>query len=259
MKQAQVNGRPWMLVVFLGVINLSLVASESPRAIFDEAIKLKSESLKSMADRDSYESKARELFVKAAELFEADAQDNWRDWYEAGNARWWAGQAEKAILDYRRYLLRDGFRGEAWENLAQARLKAGTTAPGREGFLIWPWFLYFAAAAAFLFGGAVLSIGINIYTRNARWRKSALAFGLAAICLAMASAGSMAARGQMAIVITETQGRKGDASVYSPWPASPWKAGQEAWITEVRDTWTRIRVGDTVSWVPSSALIELAD
>ena len=138
---------------------LPLYASDEAQGLFDRAISLKAAELQQNAANAQNASGAQTsaaLFETSARLFEADAAKDWRKWYEAGNARWWAGQSDRAILDYRRYLANDPFRGEVWENLSQARLAAGTVNPGHEGFLVWPWLLWFASGAAFAAGLSAL-------------------------------------------------------------------------------------------------------
>jgi len=195
------------------------------------------------------------LFAQAADLFEAAAAVDWRRLYEAGNARWWAGRADMAIIDYRRYLAHDPLRGEVWENLAQARRKAGTQNPGHEGVLVWPWYLWLSSGASAVGGLAFLAFGLFLFFRAPQWRRRALYGGALTLCLAFGALGTLFARGDCAVLAAETAGRKGDAAVYAVWPAEPWKAGQEVWVTGSRDTWTRVRVGDTVSWVPTGALV----
>ena len=71
-------------------------------ARFAEAMRLRAESGESSEVSDS-------LFTKAADLFESSAREDWRFWFEAGNARWWAGDGAGAVIAYRRYLARDPF------------------------------------------------------------------------------------------------------------------------------------------------------
>jgi tetratricopeptide (TPR) repeat protein len=247
-----------MMSIFACICGMQALSAESAQALFDRAIRLKAQSLGAQADRlpgaETVESEARGLFTQAANLFEIEAQTDRRRWYEAGNARWWAGQADRAIRDYRRYLSFDAFRSEVWENLSQARAAAGTEVPGNEGILSRPWFLIFASLAAFFAGTAFLTFAFFMFFRKKVFRKTALIFVAAACCSGIVSFAGFTARGRMGIVIAETRGRKGDSEAYSPSPALPWKAGQEVWVDEVRDTWTRIRVGNTVSWVPTSSL-----
>ncbi len=232
--------------LFSSVIVLPLFSAEDPRMIFDKAIALK---------ENAKDEEAQLLFVQAADLFESLSASDWHHWYEAGNSFWWAARPDRAVLDYRRYLSHDPFRGEVWENLAQARQAAGTRAPGHEGFLFWPWFLWLASAAAFCIGLSVLFFSLHLFFRARSWRKAAVVLFFIAFFLSLGASVSFAARGKIGVVITSTQGRKGDASVYAPWPADMWKAGQEAWITGQKDTWTRILVGDTVSWIPSDSIL----
>ena len=252
-------------ILFIAFAAQAAFAADDARSLFDEAIRLRaSEQAGSAAvtsGAPSVES-SHELFAKSADLFEAEAARDWHLWYEAGNARWWAGDADKAIGNYRRYLAHDYFRGEAWENLAEARRSAQTQDPGNEGVFAWPWPLWLLSAAALIAGFAALSFSVSLFLRKTSlrkrsWRTASIALGSVALAFALASGISYAARGDIAVIAKETPGRKGDSSVYAVWPATPWKAGQEVFIAETRDTWTRVRVGKTVSWVPSDCLIRI--
>lgn len=210
------------------------------------------------ADGNKAKTQALELFAKAAIDYERQAGADYRRWYEAGNARWWAQQAGRAILDYRRYLAHDPFRAEVWENLAQARASAGTLAPGGEGIGAWPWTIWLLHALALGAGLAALAAGLWLWSRRRAWLR--LAIGLAALAL-LCGAGigwQRLAPARLAVVLAETQGRKGDAAVYAAQPTQPWNPGQEAWITERRAGWARLDVGGTTSWVPESAIEEIA-
>lgn len=225
------------------------LAAETGKAqgIFDEAIALRE-------TEGSASEGSNALFAESARLFEERAETDWRAWYEAGNARWWAGESGRAIVDYRRYLARDPLRAEAWENLAEARRSAGTANPGREGLLAWPWYLWLAALASFLAGAAALAHSLYLLVARKGWRRAALALLVAAGIAASGSAALIAARKPLAVAVVETQGRKGDSTAYARSPATPWKKGQEFWVLERRDTWVRARVGDAVTWVPASSL-----
>jgi hypothetical protein len=221
----------------------AVFASDDGRVLFGKAIALKEAGSESSG-----------VFAEAARLFEMDASGDWRLRYEAGNARWWAGQYGQAIFDYRQYLARDAFRGEVWENLAEARRAAGTVAPGKEGFFSWPWHLWLAAFACFFASAAFLLFSLFVFMRKKSLIPASVGVLAVAVCLACGSAATLAFRKPVVVLAVETQGRKGDSSVYAPYPTTPWKEGQEAFVTETRDTWTRIIVGDTVSWVPSANL-----
>lgn len=229
-------------------------ASDDARSLFNEAIRLKETGQAAETSRD--------LFAKSAELFEDEATRDWHLWYEAGNARWWALESDRAAADYRRYLAHDYFRGEVWENLAEARRSAQTENPGNEGFSAWPWPLWFVSAAALVAGLGALAFSIFLFLKKTSagkrsWLHVSVACASIALAFALAGGISYVARGKIAIVARETPGRKGDSSVYAVWPATPWKAGQEVFIDETRDTWTLVRVGKTVSWVPSDCLIRI--
>ena len=258
------------VVILLAVFAIpAAFAADDARTLFDQAIRLRASEQAgnqlSAAPATSAASdvSSHDLFAKSAGLFETEAMRDWRAWYEAGNARWWAGDADKAIADYRRYLAHDYFRGEAWENLAEARHSAQTENPGSEGFLAWPWPLWCLSAAAFVAGLAALSLAVSLFlkktsARKRHWKTASIALASVALVFFLASGVTYAARGKMAVIASEMQGHKGDSSVYAVWPATAWKAGQEVFVTETRNTWTRIRVGSTVSWVPSDCLVEIA-
>jgi hypothetical protein len=249
-------------ILFFAFAASSAFAADDPRGLFDQAIRLRASELAGPAAVTSGALSAEsshDLFAKSAELFETESLRDWRLWYEAGNARWWAGDSDKAIGNYRRYLSHDYFRGEVWENLAEARRSAQTQDPGNEGFLAWPWPLWVLSAAALVAGLAALAFSFFLFLKKASeakrpWLHVSAVLASVALALALASGIAYAARGNVAVIAKETQGRKGDSSVYAVWPATPWKAGQEVFIAETRDTWTRIRVGKTVSWVPSDCL-----
>jgi tetratricopeptide (TPR) repeat protein len=244
----------------------SAFAADDPRALFDRAIQLKAAELAGESESSAAQTNpapatslsipetSAALFAESARLFEIAAASDWRQWYEAGNARWWSGDPARAIVDYRRYLAHDPFRGEVWENLAEARVAAKTVVPGHEGVLAWPWYLWFASAAAFVAGLSSLSFALFLFFRKKNWRTVSVALLAAAVCLGAVSAATYATRPEIAVAIADVQGRKGDSSVYAPFPADPWPAGQEAVVTERRDTWARILVGSTASWVPLDSL-----
>jgi hypothetical protein len=199
-------------------------------------------------------SRAQELFKEAAQRFEASSDTDYRAWYDAGTARYCAGQAGLAALDLRRYLAHNYFRAEAWENLAQARKAAGTVAPGNEGVAAWPWALWFLAAAAISLSLAFLGGGLYVLIRRRPAFIAGAALGVAALCFGLASGVSYFSRQPLAVVIVETQGRKGDAAVYGPQPGNAWKQGQEAWITAERSGWLRLEIGGQISWVPKESV-----
>jgi tetratricopeptide (TPR) repeat protein len=257
----------------------SAFAADDPQVLFDRAIKLKAAELAGESESSAAQANPAPatgqgnqaasnvaapsasspetsvaLFTEAARLFEIAAASDWRHWYEAGNARWWSGDPARAIVDYRRYLSHDPFRGEVWENLAEARRAAKTVDPGHEGVLVWPWYLWFASTAAFVAGLSSLAFALFLFFRKKNWRNVSVALLAAAVCFGAVSAVTFAARPEIAVVIADVQGRKGDSSVYAPFPADPWKAGQEAVVTERRDTWARVLVGQAASWVPLDSL-----
>ena len=75
------------------------------------------------------------------------------------------------------------------------------------------------------------------------------AIALFAIILSGATAVSLTVRENLAVILADTQGRKGDADVYAPQPATPWKAGQEVWVIGKRGDWIHIKVGSDISWI----------
>lgn len=252
-----------LAVVLMVAISNYVFPQEDPQSLFDQAIVLKSNARNSAvvnstvvdnADVSTNSDPSVALFSRAADLFESKAAIDFRFWYESGNARWWEGRADRAVIDYRRYLSRDPFRSEVWENLSQAREAAGTKAPGGEGLLRWPWFLWLGAGTAFFAGLSVLLFSLYLFFRTTVLKKNVMVFVACTIVCVVLGAASFALRGDISVVLIETQGRKGDSSVYAPLPTEKWKAGQEVWILETRDTWIRARVGSTVFWVPSESL-----
>jgi hypothetical protein len=197
---------------------------------------------------------AQELFKQAANQFESAAGSDYRAWYDAGTARYCAGQAGLGSLDLRRYLSHNYFRAEAWDNLAQARKAAGTVAPGNEGVATWPWALWFLVTAAIGLSLSAFCGGLYLLIRRRSALSLSVALGVTALCCGVASGVSYFSRQPLAVVIVETQGRKGDAAVYGPQPESPWKLGQEAWVTAERSGWVRLEIGGQISWVPRESV-----
>jgi hypothetical protein len=237
-----------VLAFILMSANASAASPDDPRALYDRAIAALG------SPQAEVRAQAADLFSQAADRFEASAPSDYRAWYGAGTARALAGEPGLAIADFRRFLARDYFSLEAWENLKTARKAAGTSALGGEGLASWPWALWFAAAASLIFGLGVLLGGCFVFTRRRAFLKTACAAGILAVLLGLSSALSLAARPPLAIVLRETQGRKGDADVYAAQPAAPWKQGQEAWVIERRGNWVRIKVGPELSWVMEDSL-----
>jgi len=227
----------------------SLFAEDaSPRASYDKAVA----ALRSPTDGDR--ERAQALFRAASQGFESEAAADYRRWYDAGTASACAGDSARAILDYRRFLSRDYFKAEAWDNLAEARKAASTREPGGEGPASWPWALWFLDAASLLLGLAALALGAFAFSRRRGFFRVTCALGALALASAVAAGVSMAAREDIGVMLTETQGRKGDAEVYAAQPPEPWKAGQEAWVIGERGGWYRVRVGADVSWVPRDSI-----
>jgi len=220
----------------------------SPQRLYNSAV------VELSKNTDESKASAIELFKSSAMGFEAVASSDYRHWFDAGTARFCASEPALAIVDLRRFLVHDYFRAEAWDNLAEARKSALTRAPGGEGPAVWPWSLWFLDAASLTFGLALLALGVFLFTR----KKSILRLtcGIAAITILFsgATALSLAVREPLAVILADTQGRKGDANVYSPQPAAPWKAGQEAWIIGKRGDWIRIKVGADFSWIPRDSV-----
>lgn len=237
-----------VLAAALALLAATGLAAQSPvpeaRLQFTHALRLAEAG--SAAD-------AQALFESAARSFESAAASQSEYWYEAGSARWWQGRYDLAILDFRRHLARHPWDTSAWQNLTQARLKAGTQEPGGEGLGTVPWFLFLAMAAA-LSAGLAAAAGAKLL-----WRQSPLhrwAWGLlaAAAVLGGACALDFGLRRPLAVVVQAVQGRQGDAAVYAAQPSAPWKPGQEGWVVETRDTWTELEIGGTLSWVPTGTL-----
>ncbi len=216
-------------------------------ARFAEAMRLRAESGESSEVSDS-------LFTQAADLFESSAREDWRFWFEAGNARWWAGDGAGAVIAYRRYLARDPFNPRVWHNLSRARTLAGTIPPSGERFLGWPWHLWLASLAALLLGSAALLFAFFLFFRKRPLLRSSVAAGIFALAAALSCAGSVLLSRPQAVILTETQGRRGDSAVYAPLPAEPLKRGQEVRILGSRDTWSRVVVGTVECWVPTASL-----
>jgi hypothetical protein len=257
MKNNHIERIPERLVSIFLIFTLAslavfpLFASEDGQTLFDQGIRLISAS---RAKGESAPPESKALFVRSAQIFETNAVSDWHFWYEAGNARWWSGQADRAIVDYRRYLEKDALRGEVWENLAQARLTAGTQTPGNEGPWIWPWYLWLASAAAFSGGISFFAFSLFLLSRKKSWRTGALFCAAFALCLGLTASFLLVTRAHIAVLTAQTQGYKGDSDAYAPWPAEPWKSGQEVQLLDIRDTWAQIRVGATISWVPKDFL-----
>lgn len=206
------------------------------------------------ASPDAAAEKAAALFTEAADLFETAAREDWRFWFEAGNARWWAGDGAGAVIAYRRYLARDPFNPRVWQNLGSARRLAGTIPPANEGFLGWPWKLWSASLAAFLAGASLLLFSLFLFFRKPSFRTASSTVLACAAVAALLCAGAVLLSRPAAVILCETQGRMGDSAMYTPLPAEPLKPGQEVRILGSRDTWSRVRVGSVECWVPSETL-----
>lgn len=231
------------VALFFALAGILLAEDREPQSLYDAAIVELS--------KNSDESKASsvELFKSSAIGFESIASSDYRHWFNAGTARLCAEEPALAILDLRRFLARDYFRAEAWDNLAEARKAAQVRSPGGEGPSVWPWSLWFLDAAAFCLGLALLSLGVFVFTRKKVFFRLMCLIGAMTVLFSCATAVSLAVREPLAVILADTQGRKGDADVYAPQPASPWKAGQEAWIIGTREDWIRIKVGSDISWI----------
>ena len=238
-----------VLLATLAVLSATGVWAQSPvpeaRLQFTHALRL--------AEAGST-TDAQALFESAARSFESAAADKSEYWYEAGNARWWQGRYDLAILDFRRDLARHPWDTSAWQNLAQARLKAGTQEPGGEGLGTVPWFLFLAMAAALSVGLTAAASGAKLLWRTSPFHRWAWGLLAAAAVLGGASALDFGLRRPLAVVVQAVQGRQGDAAVYAAQPAAPWKPGQEGWVAGTRDTWTELEIGGTLSWVPTNTL-----
>ena len=85
--------------------------------------------------------------------------------------------------------------------------------------------------------------------------RSSVAAGFFAFAAALSCDGSVLLSRPQAVILTETQGRRGDAAVYAPLPAEQLKRGQEvAHSSGSRDTWSRVVVGTVECWVPTASL-----
>jgi len=215
----------------------------SPRRLYDAAI------VELSKNTDESKVSAIGLFKSSAIGFEAASSSDYRHWFDAGTARVCAEEPALAILDLRRFLAHDYFRAEAWDNLAEARKSALTRSPGGEGPSTWPWSLWFLDVAAMSLGLALLSLGFFIFTRKKSFFRLMCGIAAFTVILSGATAVSLAVREPLAVILADTQGRKGDADVYAAQPATPWKAGQEAWVIGKRGDWIRIKVGSDISWV----------
>jgi len=231
-------------MAFFFVVSGFLFAEDrSPQSLYDAAI------VELSKNTDESKASAIELFKSSAIGFEASASSDYRHWFDAGTARICSEQPALAILDLRRFLVRDYFRAEAWDNLDEARKSALTRAPGGEGPSVWPWSLWFLDIAALSLGLALLLLGVFIFTRKKSFLRLTCGIAAVMILFSVATAVSLAVREPLVVILADTQGRKGDADVYSPQPAAPWKAGQEAWVVGKRGDWIRIKVGSDISWV----------
>ncbi len=224
----------------------SVQSKPAPLSLFEQAITEREQSPDPKA--------GQALFEQSAQAFESMAEQDHALWYEAGNARWWAGQAGLAVLNYRRFLSHDPFRNEVWENLAQARLAAQTIELAGEGLGSWPWSLWFLTSAGISLSFAALTLALKIYTRKTVFARLGLGLGIACLVFALAATISQANRPQLGVVLIETQGRKGDSEVYAIWPEAALKLGQEVWIKEERDGWFRVELGQTSTWLRASVV-----
>lgn len=251
--------------------------AERAQALFDEAIALRAEELQASgykggdAPAGAAVGPSTALFEEAARLFEAASigganngdtntggAESW--WYEAANAWWWAGQSARAVGLYRRHLALHPFHSGAWENLAEARRDAGTSDPGGETLLDWPWHIWLGAGAA-LFASLALSF-LALYALLGRAAPGArrslrAAIGLGSLALVCTLALPLLAAFERPVVVllAPAQGRMGDGDVYAPRPEAPWKAGQEGRLVAERELWICMKVGSVESWVPADRVL----
>jgi len=239
--------------VVLCMVPLFAQAPTKGETSFKRALTLMEEA----QDRPEAAAEALALFSDAATSYEAAAVSDYRWWYEAGNARWWAQEAGAAIIDFRRYLVHNPFDARVWENLAEARKSAGTIPLSGERLGDWPWALWFLYAGAAGFGLALLGFGLFAWSRRRIWIRAGKAASALTVLFALSFGAYWILRPRVGVILTEIQGRKGDAAVYAAQPEEPWKRGQEAWIRGERDGWIEIQVGSSSSWVPSYTMEEL--
>ncbi len=247
--------KPQILVVaiFLSALIPPLALAADASSDFTRAVGLMGQSQTDPA----LKAEAKTLFEAAFRDYESRAEGDYRFWYEAGNARWWSGDAARAILDYRKYLVHDPFRVEVWENLAVARKSAGTMDPGVEGPGGWPWALWLLDALSLLGGLTVLVGGIWLWNRKPVWLRAVIFVFSFAVLAGLGLGLVQVLPERLAVSIIPVQGHKGDAEVYIAQPLEPWRAGQEFRVQELRNAWARVTVGATLSWVPVSAIEEL--
>ncbi len=239
--------------LWMAPLTLSAQALDQGEESFNRALALMEEA----HSRPGAEAEALALFEDAATSYETAADADYRWWYEAGNARWWAHEAGAAIIDFRRYLVHDPFDAKVWENLAEARKSAGTTPLSGERLGDWPWALWFLYAGAASFGIALLGFGLFAWSRRKIWSRAGKAASALTVLFALSFGAYWILRPRVGVILTETQGRKGDAAVYAAQPEDPWKRGQEAWIRGARDGWVELQVGASTSWVPAYTVEEL--
>jgi len=200
------------------------------------------------------EAEARQAFVNVAQLWEDLAYEAWQYHYKAGTAWWWAGDYTKSIIHFRSYLLKAPFDTKAWENLRSAREKNENTDPGNESFLDWPWTVWFLYAALGALSMALFLLGLFSLLRKPGLRKAFLSFGLLAFLFGLGLGISFCLKPQVAVLLEDTQGYKGNSSVYEPSSDQVWKAGQELRIHQKEESWYNVSVGSNTFWVPESSV-----
>jgi len=216
--------------------------------------------------------KSPEEFRRAAEMFESLLQDGFRNgavYYNLGNAWMKAGEHGRAIAAYRKaqpFRPRDPYL-EA--NLSQAL----SAAPGRLPESPRPWWrqIFFwrellSIPEKFMAASAVGMVALLFGLAALKWRgagtplkRAALAFVFLTFLLGL-DAGltwSEATDHRRAVVVKETQARKGNSADYQAAFDQPLKDGAEFSILERRGDWIFGHFeGAGDAWVPRDAVVE---
>lgn len=212
---------------------------------------------------------AQRLYAQSALCFERVIDSDIRNaplYYNAGNARFQAGDIGRAILNYRRAERLAPGDDDLLHNLSHVRKQREDSIPesnqsrALRTVLFWHYDLP-APVRAIIFALAYLAFWVAaiilLFRRRAELRWTAIV----AFALAMLFAGSLAldltrpSRAPEGVVLAdEVIARQGDGAAYRPAFSTPIHAGSEFRLVEAREKWLRVELSDgRKCWIPAHA------
>lgn len=272
-----------MLAMIATAANLCLLAclattpAPDADAMFAEALARFRDAQQFQRDNPTQPDEAKQRFHDAAAAFEHI--------YDTGavstqlltniaNAHYFAGDTPKAVLYYRRASLADPGNRVAQSSLAAVRQSLPIRKPHRgpatslmQSMMFWHHGTSFMTRKALLTVVAPafwLCLTVSLW-RHRPFRTIALLLAIVATPLAASvalDAFGRAAEAQ-AVVMTETQGRRGDHPSYSPSHSQAFPPGTELTVLERRSTagsgWIRSRLLDgSETWLPADRVAFVA-